>query len=356
MSILGDVVYGIALGFWVLAVTGSTALMGGLMAASTLPRVAVSPVAGVVVDRSDRRRLLIWMDVIRGLAVVLVAVEALLGTLQVWMVFAAGIIISACGAFFTPAASSVIPDITGKSKVVQANSVFSMLQAGGNIVGNSAGGVLYQAIGAPILFLFNGISYLFSAANLLFCRIPRIQHESEKSHFLADLAGGFLFVWEFTGLRSLISMAALINFFASIALVLFLPFFQKNLALGPARYGAAMAFFTGGMLVSYLALAVVKVPSADRYRVFVVCGVVTTIMMATFPFVPIFPIVVAMLAVAASPTRRSTCSSCRQCSLPCLNRCGERFLPWWEWSRRGSRLSLSLWAALSDSSSPSPSS
>ncbi len=69
--------------------------MGGLMAASTLPRVAVSPMAGVVVDRSDRRLLLIWMDVIRGLAVVLVAVEALLGTLQVWMVFAAGIIISA---------------------------------------------------------------------------------------------------------------------------------------------------------------------------------------------------------------------------------------------------------------------
>jgi len=54
VSSLGDTVYAIALGFWILAVTGSTALMGTLMAASTLPRVLVGPLAGVVVDRRDR--------------------------------------------------------------------------------------------------------------------------------------------------------------------------------------------------------------------------------------------------------------------------------------------------------------
>ena len=173
VSILGDVVYSIALGFWILAETGSTALMGGLMAASILPRILVSPVAGVVVDRLDRRRLMIWMDVIRGAAVVAVGQPPFAGFLQVWMVFAAGIIIGLCGAFFSPAVSSVIPDITGRSKVVQANSVFSMLQTGGNIVGNSAGGVLFQVLGAPVLFLFNGLSYLFSAGSLLLARVPR---------------------------------------------------------------------------------------------------------------------------------------------------------------------------------------
>ena len=59
ISALGDVVYAIALGFWILKVTGSTALMGTLMAVSALPRVIVSPFAGVVVDRSDRKWLLI---------------------------------------------------------------------------------------------------------------------------------------------------------------------------------------------------------------------------------------------------------------------------------------------------------
>ncbi|EOC99754.1 MFS transporter [Caldisalinibacter kiritimatiensis] len=58
VSALGDVVYSIALGFWVLKVTGSTALMGTLMAASVLPRVIISPFAGVFVDRSDRKKVL----------------------------------------------------------------------------------------------------------------------------------------------------------------------------------------------------------------------------------------------------------------------------------------------------------
>lgn len=154
VSIFGDVVYSIALGFWILAETGSTVLMGSLLAASMLPRILVSPVAGVVVDRFDRRWLMIGMDAIRGAAVVAVGIAAFAGLLQVWMVFAAGIIIGLCGAFFFPAVSSVIPDITARSKVVQANSVFSMLQSGGNIVGNSAGGVLFKVLGAPILFLF----------------------------------------------------------------------------------------------------------------------------------------------------------------------------------------------------------
>ena len=74
VSALGDTVYEIALGFWVLARTGSTALMGSLMAATALPRILVAPFAGVLVDRSDRRWLATTMDVIRGLFIVLAAV------------------------------------------------------------------------------------------------------------------------------------------------------------------------------------------------------------------------------------------------------------------------------------------
>ncbi len=68
VSSLGDNFYAIALGFWVLEKTGSTGLMGTLMAVSTLPRVLISPFAGVWVDRTERRSLLIAMDIIRGLA------------------------------------------------------------------------------------------------------------------------------------------------------------------------------------------------------------------------------------------------------------------------------------------------
>ncbi len=298
VSILGDVIYAVALGFWILEKTGSTALMGGLMAASTLPRVVVSPFAGVVVDRVDRKRLMIWRVVRRGAAIAAVAAAALTGVLEVWMVFAAGVLLGMCGAFFTPAASSVIPDITGKAKIVQANSVFSMIQAGGSIVGNSAGGVLYQGLGAPFLFLFNGISYLFSAANLLFARVPRIHLKMQKSHFFEDLAAGFSFVWRFRGLRTLIGFAAVVNFFANMAIMLFLPFFKNDPGLGPVKYGIAMAFFTGGGFLGMALTAAVKVPPSKRHALFNACGMASMVLLAVFPFIRSFPLMCADLAVA----------------------------------------------------------
>jgi MFS family permease len=298
VSILGDVIYAIALGFWILATTGSTALMGGLMAASTLPRILVSPVAGVVVDRFDRRALMIWMDVIRGAAVVAVGIGAVAGFLQVWMVFAAGVIIGLCGAFFSPAVSSVIPDITGKSRIVQANSVFSMLGTGGNIVGNSVGGFLFQALGAPLLFLFNGISYLFSAGSLFFARVPAVVHAREKMHFGEDLKSGFIFVWRIRGLRFLVLNAAVLNFFANMALVLLLPFYQRNPGLGPVKYGIAMAVFTGGMFLGMALTAVVKIPAARRFFWFIWCGLVSMLCLIFFPFVGSFPIATALLGIA----------------------------------------------------------
>jgi MFS family permease len=298
VSILGDVVYAIALGFWILAVTGSTALMGGLLAASTLPRILVSPIAGVVVDRGDRRILMIWMDAVRGAAVVAVGIAAFAGFLQVWMVFAAGIVLGLCGAFFTPAVGSVIPDITSPSRVVQANSVFSMLQAGANIIGNTAGGALFQILGAPFLFLFNGLSYLFSAGSLLFARFPRIHHELKKAHFAADLKNGLVFVWKIRGLRSLILIAGVINFFANMAFMLFLPFYQRNPALGPVRYGVAMAMFTGGMFLGMALTAAVKIAPRRRFFLFQVCGISSFALMMAFPFVQSFPAAVTLLAIA----------------------------------------------------------
>lgn len=298
VSIFGDVVYAIALGFWILAETGSTILMGSLMAASMLPRILVSPVAGVIVDRFDRRTLMIWMDIMRGVAVVSVGVAAFAGFLHVWMVFAAGVIIGLCGAFFFPAVSSVIPDITAKSRIVQANSVFSMLQTGGNIVGNSAGGVLFKVVGAPFLFLFNGLSYLFSAGSLLFAKVPRVPHVQERKHFTADLRNGLSFVWKIRGLRYLILIAAIINFLASMAIMLILPFYQKDPVLGPVKYGIAMALFTGGMFLGMALTAIVKIHPARRFVLFQICGISSFSCLAVFPFVGTFPLAISLLAFA----------------------------------------------------------
>ncbi len=289
VSAVGDIVYAIALGFWVLALTGSTALMGTLMAASTLPRVLVAPFAGVIVDRSNRKWLLVLMDIIRGVAVVFIGVAAFQDFIQIWMVFLTGIIIGFCSAFFNPAVGSSLPDIVEKSKIIQANSVFSIIYTSSGIIGNSAGGFLFKILGAPLMFLFNGFSYLFSSLTLVFMRIPQIVHKTEQ-HFFEDMKEGFSFVWHVKGLRALIVMASVLNFFASMGIMLILPLFEQNEQLGPALYGFAMAFFTGGLFLGFLFASIFSFNPGKRFSVFALCCVLMSFCMIMFPVFLYFPI------------------------------------------------------------------
>lgn len=283
VSALGDVIYGIALGFWVLEKTGSTALMGSLMAASTLPRILVSPFAGVVVDRADRKWMLVAMDALRGVAVVLVAIAAFAGALEVWMVFAAGIVISIASAFFNPAVSSALPDIVPSRSLVQANSAFALLGTGSGIVGNAAGGFLYGALGAPLAFLANGISYIVSALTEVPIKVPKVRPAVAESGFFSDLKAGFSFVLRYRGIRSLFFTAAVLNFFAVMGIMLILPLFQATPGLGSGAYGVVMAGLAGGMFAGFLLTSVVHVGYRHRFAIFISSGFVSMAVAALMP-------------------------------------------------------------------------
>lgn len=249
-------------------VTGSTALMGMLMAASTLPGVLVSPFAGVLVDRSDRKPLIVCMDFIRGTGIVLVAAAAFSHHIAVWMVFAAGVLLSLCGAVFRPGINAVIPDLVESEKLQNANSLMSIASTGSNMIGNVAGGFFFQLLGAPTLFLFNGLSYLFSGSCLCFVGIPKL-HPEKKPDFFRDMMDGFRYMWLQKGLRYILLMAAVVNFFGFVAITDFLPFFQRTPYLGAGCYGVAMACFMGGSMAGFLVSSIVTFPARRRLLYFI---------------------------------------------------------------------------------------
>lgn len=283
VSAFGDIAYSIALGFWVYGKTGSTALMGTLMAVTSLPRLIISPFAGVWVDRSDRKQLIVWMDFIRGVMVVLVAAAAFMDLIQVWMVFVSGVILSICAAFFNPSVSSVVPDIVPSSKVIKANSALQMIYSGTNILGNPIGGVAYKMLGAPAMFLFNGISYIFSAFTEIFIKVPPIKKEVQQLHFFEDMKQGFKFTWKLSGLRNLIMLAAVLNFFGNTGMVLIMPFFQSTKGLGPEAYGIAIALMTGGSFAGMLVTMLANIKPKQRYIIFMASSLTSCIFFILFP-------------------------------------------------------------------------
>lgn len=297
VSNFGDSVYDIALGFWILAKTGSTGLMGMLMATAVIPRVFLSPIAGTFVDRHNRKKILIVTDIIRGVIISFVGVAALSSFIQIWMVLLGGIVLGICGSFFNPAVQSSIPDIVPKNKLIKANSAFSLASTGVNIIGKSAGGFLFNFLGAPLMFLINGLSYLFSACSELFLVIPNKKNDIKKVNFFDDLKAGFSYVKNFSGLKYLYITIAFLNFFSVMGITLLLPLFNLKDYLGSERYGIAMAFLTGGMFFGFLTLSVVELRNINKSLLFTIGGLISGAAMVILPHVPNYFIIIMLLFV-----------------------------------------------------------
>ncbi len=294
VSTLGDAAYSIALGFWVLATTGSTALMGTLMAASTLPGVIISPFAGVMIDRYNKKALLVLMDVIRGISIILLSFASFKGFIAIWMVFATGIILSVCGAIFRPGVNSSIPELAPPSKITNANAAFAVVTNGANMIGNALGGFLLKLFGSTLMFFFNGISYLFSGLSIFFIKIPK-KEKKDNQYFWRDMKDGFSFMWKLKGLRYIIVVIAFINFFFNISLVLFLPLFQKTSYLGPDKYGVAIACFMGGAMAGYLLTSIIKIQPNKKFGIFIISGITSNLCFILFTLQHIFIIMVVLL-------------------------------------------------------------
>jgi len=283
VSVFGDYIYEIALSFWVLTITGSTALMSTVLAATVVPSIIVSPIAGTFIDRHDRRIILIITDIIRGITILFIGTAAVMGFLKIWMILIVGVITGICGCFFSPAINSSIPDIVPNSKLIKANSALSLVSTINYMAGNTVGCFLIQIFGAPIIFLFNGISFLVSAIAELFIKIPPVQTPAESINFLEDMKGGMTYVKNSKGLKYLFITICFFNAFASMSMTLTLPWFTTNKAeLGLSFYGIAMAVNALGMFIGFSALSSFEIKNKNRFSTFVASGIILSITMIIY--------------------------------------------------------------------------
>lgn len=268
VSVFGDALYSMALGFWVLQETGSTAIMGSIIALVTIPRIILGPFAGVIVDKSDRKKLIVLGDIVRGVSMLLLAFAAIGGFLKVWMVMLMGIILGICSSFFNPSIQSVLPELVPKEKLIKANSSYQMATTGADIIGQSIGGFVYTILGAPLMFLINGISYLFSAFTEGFIQIPKIERKNINVTFKEDFMDGLRFILRFKGLVRSLIMAFFINFLFGMIRVLIIPWFLSDPSLGMTKYGLLSGFQSFGFLIGTLILSFININPNHKYKIY----------------------------------------------------------------------------------------
>ncbi len=145
-----------------------------------------------------------------------------------------------------------------------------MATIGADIFGQSMGGVLYPLLGAPMMFLINGISYIFSSISELWINVPRVQRKKAKVTFKEDFIEGLKFILKDEGLVRLLGICFFINFLFGMIRVSMIPWFVNSSHLGMERYGILNAFQSVGLIIGMISLSVVKIKSQDKYRLYLI--------------------------------------------------------------------------------------
>ncbi|AJE02778.1 MFS transporter [Geobacter pickeringii] len=256
VSLVGTWMQQVAMSWLVYRLTGSALLLGVVGFASQIPTFLLAPVAGVLADRWNRRRLLIATQSLAMLQAALLAAAVLTGVVQVWQIIALSVVLGCVNAFDIPIRQSFVVELVGrKEDLSNAIALNSSMVNGARLVGPSIAGVLVATVGEGVCFILNAASYLAVIAAITAMRITPARRHGARKHILHELREGFTYAFGFPPIRSILSLLAVVSLMGMPYTVL-LPVFAKEILKGGAHtFGFLMAAAGVGSLGSTLYLA-----------------------------------------------------------------------------------------------------
>ena len=267
VSVLGDILYSVAIGYWVYEKTGSSALMGIMSSISMFMTMLVMPFSGSIIDKCSRKPIIVGMDALRGVIMLALGILVFADSLSVPVVLAAAFLASACSVFFSPAVSTLMLDIIPHDDIVRGQSVFSGVNSFINLVGKAVSGALVALLGVPLIILINGVSYLISAFSELFITVPKTVHQGEKitlRGIFSDFGVAIRETLRNRYLRLFVPSALILNLLGAGPSALMLPFMlEKGFTVG--MYGYLMSAETAASLLCVCLLGIVRLKPKARY-------------------------------------------------------------------------------------------
>ena len=269
VSTLGDVIYSVAIGFWVYQTTGSSGLMGLMSSISMFISMFLSPFCGSIVDKVNRKSLIVLIDLMQGVIMLGVGILAYLNALSVPIVLIAAVLASFGSVFYSPSISTIMLDIIPRDDMVRGQSLYSGTSSLINLIGSAIGGVLVTLLGVPLIIIINGISNLYSAVTEMLVRIPKSVEEGEKisvKTVLGDIAHAIKVIFSDKCLKIFIPTALLVNLLGAGPFSLLLPFcYEKGFTVD--MYGYLAAIFSAAYVIGALLLGAIKLKPKARFRV-----------------------------------------------------------------------------------------
>ena len=269
VSTIGDLMYSVAIGYWVYEQTGSSSLMGIMSAISMFVTMFLSPFSGSIIDKCNRKWVLVGMDLLQSVIMLTIGVLAYLDRLNVPGVLLAAFLASLGTVFYTPAAQTLMIDIIPRDDMVRGQSVFSGTTTLINMVGTAFSGVMVAFFGVPLIVVINGLSNLYSAISELFISVPKTVQQGTSvtlSSTARDLRSAVKTILSEPCLRLFVPCACILNLLGAGPLTLALPFCMEK-SFSVEQYGYMLSVYTAASLICVLLLGTIKLKPKARFLV-----------------------------------------------------------------------------------------
>jgi DHA3 family macrolide efflux protein-like MFS transporter len=249
VSRAGDALLALAAVWLVLELTDNNPLASSAaLTFEFLPYIFFGLLAGVFVDRWDRRRTMMVADTVRGAVLLVIPALHATGRLEVWHVFAVSFVLSSLGRLFIPARQALIPDLVASTQLVRANAISEGSGQVALVFGPALGGVLLSTFGAVNLYYLDAASFFISALSLLFVRPQRTKPPASRGGLWREAAGGLRHVLR-TPLLAAALLLSVVGTWAFAPVPALLPVLVRgDLAADGRTFGMLMAcFFIGSV-------------------------------------------------------------------------------------------------------------
>ena len=255
VSLLGTRMSQFALTIWTWEKTGAATTIALANLFFMAPQMLMSPLAGALVDRWDRRLVMMLSDLGAGLATVAIYLLMRTGALEVWHLYAAFAFAGAFQAFQFPAYSAAVSTMLSKEQYTRASGMLSLAQSASGIFGPVAAGVLLNMVRTSGLLLFDIISFVVAISALLMVYIPKPAEATARNSILEDSLFGFRYILARPSLLGLQLVFFAINFTAVLCFSLMAPMIlsrtgNDTLVLGSVQSAFGVGGVVGGLLLS----------------------------------------------------------------------------------------------------------
>lgn len=260
VSLLGTGMTQFALAFWAWEVTGRATALALVGFFAFGPSVLLSPLAGALVDRWDRRRVLVLSDLASGLATVGIALLFFAGRLEIWHLYIAAAFSGAFQAFQFPAYAAAITMMLPKKDYARANGMLELANAASAVAAPLLAGVLLAVIGLGGILAIDIVTFVFAVSVLLFVHIPnpapRAEQEDARGPSLwRESIYGFRYIWARPSLLGLQLIFLGVNLTATFAFIVLQPMVLARTGndaavLGTVLSAGGLGGVAGGLLMS----------------------------------------------------------------------------------------------------------